>query len=79
MKKKKRDIEKIYSKQQFISKLLRFADALEKDKSFTIQIAGERIRIPSESIITIEHERGTEWEEVEFQIKWKNTFKTKSK
>ena len=71
MKKKTRDIEKKYSKKQFIDKLLRFATALKKDKQFTIQIAGERIQIPSESIINIEHERGSGWEEVEFQIKWK--------
>jgi len=72
MKKKSRDLEKVYSKKQFISKLLRFANALEKDKPFTIQISGERIRIPSESIINIEHERGSGWEEIEFQVKWKN-------
>ena len=71
MKKKTRDIEKTYSKQQFIDKLLRFATALKKEKTFTIQISGERIRIPSESIINIEHERSSVWEEVEFQVKWK--------
>ncbi len=72
MKKKSRDLEKVYTKKQFIAKLLRFANALEKDKPFTIQISGERIRIPSESIINIEHERGSGWEEIEFQVKWKN-------
>ena len=72
MKKKTRDIEKTYSKQQFIDKLLRFATALKKEKPFTIQISGERIRIPSESIINIEHERSSGWEEVEFQVKWKS-------
>lgn len=78
MKKKSRDIEKGYSKQQFISKLQRFADALQNNKPFTIQIAGERIRIPADSIITVEHERGSGWDEVEFQIKWK-TVPNKSK
>lgn len=72
MKKKSRDIEKAYSKKQFIAKLLRFAAALKKDKAFTIQISGERIRIPSNSIINIEHERSSGWEELEFQVKWKN-------
>lgn len=71
MKKKKRDVEITYSKQQFISKLLRFANALKKEKPFAIQIAGERIRIPAGSIINIEHERNSDFEEIEFQIKWK--------
>ena len=71
MKRKERDIEKMYSKQQFVSKLLRFANALEKGKPFTIQILEKRTTVPSENIISIEHERDSEWEEVEFQIKWK--------
>ena len=72
MNKKTRDIEKTYSKKQFIDKLLRFATALKKEKPFTIQIAGERMQIPSDSIVNIEHERGSGWEEVEFQVKWKS-------
>lgn len=71
-KSKKRDIEKVYTKKEFIQKLRRFADALEKDKKFNIQIAGERIYIPKDAIINIEHEREKDGEEIEFQIKWKN-------
>lgn len=67
----KRDIEKVYSKKEFIEKLRRLADALEKDKKFVIQVAGERIYIPKDAIINIEHEREGKEEEVEFQIKWK--------
>jgi amphi-Trp domain-containing protein len=66
-----RDIEKDYALPQFIAKLRRFADALEKDKPFTVQIAGERIRVPKGARVNIEHERGGGEEEVEFQIKWK--------
>lgn len=69
---KKRDIEKVYTKKEFIQKLRRLADALEKDKKFNIQVAGERIYIPKGAIINIEHEREGKEEEVEFQIKWKN-------
>jgi len=68
----KRDIEKVYSKKEFIQKLRRLADALEKDKKFNIQIAGERIYIPKEAVINIEHEREKSEEEIEFQIKWIN-------
>jgi amphi-Trp domain-containing protein len=71
-KKSLRDIEKVYSKKQFIEKLRRLAEALEKDKNFSIQIAGERIFIPQNATINIEHEREKDMEEIEFQIKWKN-------
>lgn len=71
-KSKNRDIEKVYSKKEFIQKLRRLADALEKDKKFIIQVAGEKIYVPKEAIINIEHEKGKSEEELEFQIKWKN-------
>ncbi|MFZ2154189.1 MAG: amphi-Trp domain-containing protein [Candidatus Moraniibacteriota bacterium] len=69
---KSRDIEKVYSKKEFIQKLRRLADALEKDKKFIIQVAGEKIYVPKEAVINIEHEKGKSEEELEFQIKWKN-------
>ncbi len=65
-----RDIEKDYPLDQFIDKLRRLADALESGERFEIQIAGERISVPVRATYTIEHERGDEEEEVEFQIKW---------
>lgn len=66
----KRDIEKNYPQRQFIEKLRRLADCLEQGKRFRVQIAGERVSIPSTATISIEHERGSAEEEVEFQIKW---------
>ncbi|MHC4441311.1 MAG: amphi-Trp domain-containing protein [Planctomycetota bacterium] len=70
IKKRKRDKEKIYSFKQFAAKLRRLADALEQGKRFTIQVAGERINVPAKAVISIEHERSGEEEEVEFQLKW---------
>ncbi len=70
--KSERDIEKTYPKAQFVAKLRRLADAIENDKRFTIQIAGERINIPVRARFNIEHEREGGEEEVEFQIKWSN-------
>ncbi len=67
-----RDIEKNYTTQQFVEKLRRLADSLEKGERFDIQIAGERIYIPKHAIFNIEHERENGVEEIEFQIKWKN-------
>ncbi len=71
-KKKQRDIEKSYTTSQFVAKLRRLADALEKEKRFNIQIAGERIYVPAKAIFNIEHEREGKNEEIEFQIKWEN-------
>ena len=68
--KPERDIEKVYSTEEFIAKLRRLADALEQGKRFEIQIAGERIYVPANATISIEHERSDDSEEVEFQIKW---------
>lgn len=68
--KPERDIEKNYPLPDFIDKLRRLADALETGKRFDIQIAGERVSVPVRAAFSIEHERGEEEEEVEFQIKW---------
>lgn len=65
-----RDIEKHYPLPDFIEKLRRLADALEKGQRFEIQIAGERISVPVRATFNIEHERGEGGEEIEFQIKW---------
>jgi len=69
-KKAKRDIEKNYPQKQFIKNLRRLADCLEQSKRFRIQVAGERISVPPDAVINIEHERGKSEEEVEFQLKW---------
>ncbi len=70
-KKKTRDLEKGYNPAQLAAKLRRFADSLESGKPFRIQIAGERVNVPTEAICNIEHERTKDEEEIEFQIKWK--------
>lgn len=72
MSKSPRDIERTYTAKQFVSKLRRLADAIENDERFRIQIAGERVSIPSDAVISVEHERDGEEEEVEFQIRWRN-------
>jgi amphi-Trp domain-containing protein len=71
--KKDRDIEKGYTTKQMVAKLRRLADCLEKNKPFRIQIAGERVNIPSGAIFNIEHEREGNMEEIEFQFKWERT------
>ena len=68
--KKARDLEKHYPRRQFVAKLRRLADALETGRPFTIQVAGESIRVPADAVFNIEHEREGGAEEVEFQLKW---------
>ena len=65
-----RDIEKVYSIPDFVAKLRRLADALEQQQPFTIQVANERFTVPAGAEISIEHERGADAEELEFQLKW---------
>lgn len=66
-----RDVERNYSVAEFAAKLRRLADALESDTPFRIQVAGERIYVPRRAEISVEHERGEDEEEVEFQLKWR--------
>lgn len=68
-KKKKRDIERVCNRKDFVAKLRRLADSLEKGKSFRLQVGGERITVPKDVITSVEHERNN-GEEIEFQIKW---------
>ena len=66
------EVEKGYSKTEVVAKLRRLADALEQDKTFEIQIAGERIYVPPFAAVEFEYERGASGEEeMEIEIKWK--------
>ena len=66
-----RDLERTYSRAQFVAKLRRLADALDGGRPFTIQVAGERLRIPADAVFNIEHEREAGEEELEFQLRWR--------
>lgn len=65
-----RDLTRTYSRAQFAAKLRRLADSIEAGKPFTIQVAGERLRIPAEVDFNVEHERAGAQEELEFQLLW---------
>ncbi len=66
-----RDLERTYSRAQFVAKLRRLADALERERPFVIQVAGERLHIPAGVAFNIEHERAGGADELEFQLRWK--------
>ena len=65
-----RDLTRTYSRSQFVAKLRRLADAIETAEAFTIQLAGERLRIPASAQFNIEHERSGGRQELEFQLLW---------
>lgn len=65
-----RDLTKVYSRSQFVAKLRRLADAIESERPFTIQVAGERLRIPATAAFNVEHERSGGQQELEFQVLW---------
>ncbi len=65
-----RDVERGYPVSEFVAKLRRLADALESGTPFRIQVAGERVHVPRDARISVEHEREDGEEEVEFQLKW---------
>ena len=66
-----RDLTKTYSRAQFVAKLRRLADAIESKEAFTIQVGGERLRIPASAAFNVEHERSGDEQELEFQVIWK--------
>lgn len=68
---KNRDLTRAYSRSQFAAKLRRLADAVESGRPFTIQVAGESLRIPADATFNVEHERSGADEELEFQLLWK--------
>ena len=65
-----RDLERTYSRTQFVAKLRRLADAIESGAAFSIQVANERLRIPADAKFNIEHERSGGVQELEFQLRW---------
>ena len=65
-----KDVEKSYSNRGVAAKLRRLADALEEGKTFEIQVAGERVRVPPHATVAFEYERDGDEEELEVELKW---------
>lgn len=66
-----RDLEKSYPRAQFVAKLRRLADAVEAGEAFTIMVGGERLRVPADAVVSVEHERSGGVSELEFQVRWR--------
>jgi amphi-Trp domain-containing protein len=69
--KTKRDVLRTVKRREFISKLRKLADALETGERMILQVRGERIRVPRDAEMSIEHEREDGEEELEFQLRWR--------
>ena len=65
-----KDVEKSYSNKGVAAKLRRLADALEQGRSFAIQVAGERVRVPPHATVEFEYQREGDDEELEIEVKW---------
>ena len=65
-----KDVEKSYSTKEVAAKLRRLADALEGEKTFEIQIAGERVYVPPYATVEFEYQRDGDEEEIEIELKW---------
>jgi amphi-Trp domain-containing protein len=76
---RQRDVEKAYPTRTFIAKLHRLADALAAGEAFVIRVAGERVRVPANAVISVEHERARDGEELEFQLKWPSSGTARSR
>ena len=66
-----KEVEKSYATKETVAKLRRLADALEAEKTFEIQVAGERIYVPPYASVEFEYAREGDEEELEIEIKWK--------
>ena len=65
-----RDVQKRYDVAEFVAELRRLADALEAGEPFTLEVEGEEISVPLDVVVSVEHEREGQREELEFQLSW---------
>ena len=65
-----RDIEKNVDKAYFVDTLRRLADALERGETFRIQVENKRFQVPGTAELVIEHEVGSDREELALELQW---------
>jgi amphi-Trp domain-containing protein len=66
-----RDVESIRSRSKFVTLLRRVADAIEAGESVRIQVAKQRVVVPADAQLSVEHEVEGALTELELQLKWK--------
>ena len=65
-----RDVERLKNRDAFVATLRRVADALEKGESFRIQVAEQRLTVPADAALSVEHEVQGDQHELELQFRW---------
>ncbi len=65
-----READKSISKQAFINKLRRLADALEGEKPFLVQVKGEKVYVPKKATYHLEFEN-KKGKSFDLAVKWK--------
>lgn len=65
-----RDVETRLQRRDFARRLRRLADRVEQGEPFRIQVGGQRLRVPAELELSIEHESESGVQELEFQLRW---------
>ena len=65
-----RDVTKNKTETAMIALLRRVADSLEGGKSFQVMVKGERLNVPEDAKVSIEHEMKGQEHELELQFKW---------
>ena len=66
-----RDIEKNVPKDRFVETLRRLADALERGEPFRIQVQQQRMTVPGDAELVIEHEVEGDQEELSLELQWR--------
>ena len=64
-----REIEKDISKKAFVNKLKRLIENIKSGKGFIIQVKKRKIMVPTKVEFQIEHEKESEDESLEFELK----------
>jgi amphi-Trp domain-containing protein len=65
-----RDVTRLKNRRQFIATLERLMKALKANRPFRIQVEGERMLVPGDAELSVEHERSGDEEELEIQLRW---------
>lgn len=66
----RRDVERVLTNIEFAATLRDLAESIEQGKPFAIAVDGIMIVPPLDATFSVEHERGEDEEELEFQLKW---------
>jgi len=65
------EVAKSYSARKTADKLRRLAECLAAGRPFHVQIAGRKVIVPPDAVVSIEHERDGADAELEIEIRWR--------